>query len=329
MTDFESSETESVTHDLDDFMSAVTEEMASEYDRIRKRATEDSGTAGDEGEETWAELLRKWLPPTYTIVTKGRLLSRRNIPSPQVDVLVLHPTYPKALHNKKHYLADLVVAAFECKLTLKAEHIRKAVKNAAEIRKLLPKRIGSPYRELYSPMFYGVLAHSHVWKRPNSTPVENISKRLSEADRDYTEHPREMLDVACIPDLGTWRAIKWPQLNPQPEAAVFGPLGSTATTYLCCSSVAGPISQPAAFTPIGMMFSVFFRRLAWEDSTNRKLAQYFSHVQGQGGGFSRLDDRRIWKSDIYSDEIRPDVMAGRPFTPQLNSWNEWLIFPDL
>jgi hypothetical protein len=299
MTDIESSDTESITHDLDDFMSAVTEEMAREYNRIRKRATEDSGTAGDDGEETWAELLREWLPPTYTIVTKGRLVSRRNIPSPQVDVLVLHPTYPKGLLNKKYYLADLVVAAFECKLTLKAEHIHKAVKNATEIRKLLPKRIGSPYQELYSPMIYGLLAHSHVWKHPNSTPIENTSKHLSEADRDCTEHPREMLDVVCIPDLATWRVSKMPQLDPQLEADAFGPLGSTVTTYLCCSSAAG------------------------------KLAQYFSHVQGQGGGFSGPGDARVWRSDIYSDEIRADVMAGRPFTPQLNSWNEWLIFPDL
>ncbi|MBC8264503.1 MAG: hypothetical protein H8E47_10315 [Anaerolineales bacterium] len=320
---------EPTTHDLDDFMSSVTEDMAREYDRIRKRATEDAGTAGDDGEETWAELLREWLPPIYRIVTKGRLLSRRNVPSPQVDVLVLHPTYPEGLLNKKYYLADLVVAAFECKLTLKADHIRKAVRNAAEIRRLLPKRVGSPYKELYSPIIYGLLAHSHVWKRPNSTPSENIHKHLFEADRNFTEHPREMLDVICVPDLATWRVTKTPQLNPEPMAELFAPLGSTTTVYLCCSSKAGPIAQPVAFTPIGMMFSHLFRRLAWEDPSIRKLAQYFSHVQGQGGGFSEFDKAKIWESDIYSDEIRTDVMAGRPFAPKIDSWNEWQILPDL
>jgi hypothetical protein len=35
--------------------------MAEEYDRIQKRATEDPGTAGDQGEENWATLLRNWL----------------------------------------------------------------------------------------------------------------------------------------------------------------------------------------------------------------------------------------------------------------------------
>ena len=300
-------ETESLMHDLDDFMSAVTEDMAHDYNRIRKRATEDSGTAGDDGEETWAELLRDWLPPNYTIVTKGRLVNRRNITSPQVDVLVLDPTYPKALLNKKYYLADLVVAAFECKLTLKAEHIHKAVKTAAKIRKLLPRRIGSPYQKLYSPIIYGVLAHSHVWKQPNSTPIENTNKHLFQADRDCTEHPREMLDIVCIPDLATWRVNKMPpQLDIPPEEDVFGLGERTVTTYQCCSNADGSMSQPVTFTPIGIMFSFLYHRLAWEDSNIRKLAQYFSAVQGQGGG---LGKSRSWGSDIYSDKIRADVMT--------------------
>jgi len=33
-------------------------EIEEEYNRIRKRAYEDPGTAGDQGEENWAELLR-------------------------------------------------------------------------------------------------------------------------------------------------------------------------------------------------------------------------------------------------------------------------------
>ena len=52
-------------HDLEDFMKQVTSEMESEYQRIRSRALEDPGTAGDQGEENWAELLRDWLLPTY------------------------------------------------------------------------------------------------------------------------------------------------------------------------------------------------------------------------------------------------------------------------
>ena len=61
------------THDLYEFMQQNSVEMAAEYERIQMRATEDPGTAGDQGEENWAELLRDWLPRTYEVVTKGRI----------------------------------------------------------------------------------------------------------------------------------------------------------------------------------------------------------------------------------------------------------------
>ena len=54
-------------HDLAEFMRQVSVEMASEYERIRRRTHEDPGTAGDQGEENWASLLRDWLPRTYEV----------------------------------------------------------------------------------------------------------------------------------------------------------------------------------------------------------------------------------------------------------------------
>ena len=164
------------THDLYDFMRQLSDEMAAEYDRIRKRTTEDPGTAGDQGEENWAELLRGWLPSTYKIVTKGRIISQDGRPSPQVDVLVLKDVYPEKLLNKKLYLAAGVAAAFECKTTLTAADIEKTVKNCVKIKDLYPVREGTPYKELHTPIVYGLLAHSHSWKGPNSTPVDNVEQ---------------------------------------------------------------------------------------------------------------------------------------------------------
>ena len=64
------------THDLHDFLRQTGNDITEEYDRIQKRATEDPGTAGDPGEENWAELLRGWLPSTYKVVPKGRIISQ-------------------------------------------------------------------------------------------------------------------------------------------------------------------------------------------------------------------------------------------------------------
>ena len=190
------------THDLKDFIRQLSDEMAAEYNRIQKRVTEDPGTAGDQGEENWADLLRGWLPRTYEVVTKGRIISQDGRTSRQVDVLVLKSIYPEKLLNKKLYLAAGVAAAFECKTTLKAEHIEKTVKTCAEIKNLYPAREGTPYKELHAPIVYGLLAHSHSWKGPKSTPEDNIRRKLLESDILHTSHPRECLDLLCIADLG-------------------------------------------------------------------------------------------------------------------------------
>ena len=152
------------THDLYDFMRQISVEMSAEYERIQKRATEDPGTAGDQGEENWAELLRDWLPRNYEVVTKGRIISQEGLTSPQIDVLVLKNSYPKKMLNKKLYLAAGVAAAFECKTTLKASHIADALETCAKIKGFYPNRTGTPYKELHSPLIYGLLTHSHSWK---------------------------------------------------------------------------------------------------------------------------------------------------------------------
>jgi hypothetical protein len=131
--------------------------MGSEYERIRSRSSEDPGTAGDEGEENWASLLREWLPGQYSVVTKGRLLSTTGEMSPQLDVVVLKPAYPPKLRELKTYLADGVAAAFECKLTLRSEHIAQATKTAALLPSLFQDRKGSPMPSCTRPSVMGFL----------------------------------------------------------------------------------------------------------------------------------------------------------------------------
>ena len=191
---------EDKTHDLYDFMRQLTNEMAEEYNRIQKRAADDPGTAGDQGEENWAELLRNWLPRTYKVVTKGRIIGVDGRTSPQVDVLVLKDVYPKKLHNKKLYLAAGVAAAFECKTTLTAAHIAEAMETSVKIKDLYPNREGTPYKELHAPIIYGLLAHSHSWKGENSTPEDNIQRTLIVSDFCHVSHPRQGLDLLCVSD---------------------------------------------------------------------------------------------------------------------------------
>ena len=261
---------EEKTHDLHDFMRQLSDEMAAEYDRIQKRAVEDPGTAGDQGEENWAELLRGWLPRTYEVVTKGRIISQDGRTSPQVDVLVLKSIYPKKLLNKKLYLAAGVVAAFECKTTLTAADIEKTVENSTKIKDLYPARNGTPYKELHAPIVYGLLAHSHSWKRPNSTPKENIKQKLWESDHSHVSHPRLSLDLLCVADLATWTLFKAARHLFSPRCdSVYGTNGPVETAYI------ERTGQPGRFIPIGDLISSLSRRIAWEDPVLRDFVNYY------------------------------------------------------
>ena len=319
--------TEAQAHDLHDFMRQISQEMAAEYRRIQRRAKEDPGTAGDQGEENWAELLRDWLPSKYEVVTKGRIISQDGRTSPQVDVIVLKDIYPPKLRNKKHYLAAGVAAAFECKTTLRARHIAEATETCGRIKDLYPIRSGSPYMELHSPMLYGLLAHSHSWKGDNSTPEQNIAALLEVSDQQHVSHPRQTLDVLCVADVGTWASSMIPFIGPRqvPHDAY----STLAPTYGAeGSAISGHIgyvpsrneNEADRSTPVGSLIAHLTRRLAWENPELRGLVQYYQGAKLGGGGQGGM---RMWPSDIYSGAVRSQVEAG--FVVSGEPWNEWSV----
>ena len=316
---------EEKTHDLYEFMRQLSDEMAAEYRRIQMRATEDPGTAGDQGEENWAELLRGWLPRTYEVVTKGRIISQDGRTSPQVDVLVLKDVYPEKLLTKKLYLAAGVAAAFECKTTLKAAHIEEAVKTCAEIKSLYPDRMGTPYKELHAPIVYGLLAHSHSWIEPHSMPEYNIKQKLLKSDEVYVSHPRLGLDVLCVANLAAWILCKVTLIGPRvlpvyksELSSEYGPNGVAFSSYIGHTS--SDDNQITHFTPIGALISYLSERLAWEDPLLRDLADYYRITKIGGIGEGEL---RPWPSSIYSKEVRLRAEAGRLTTGRAAIWDEW------
>jgi hypothetical protein len=329
-------------HDLAVFFQDATEDMEREYHRIYKYAARDPGTAGDQGEENWRTLLERWLPPPYQVVTKGKILSAFGELSPQIDVLVLHPYYPKALLNNKYYLDAGVMAAFECKITLRPQDITQAVKNAATIRRSLHRRYGDPYHELHSPIIYGLLAHSHMWTKPRSTPLDNIKKQLMVKDKEHAQHPRESLDILCVADLGLWILEREAfiymvnQSGVEPElqqhaipahvagtADEDGPVVPTIATYYSGADKTGESNRARGFSPIGGFLSDLIMRLAWEDDKLRGLAFYFSNVsiigESKGSG-------RFWAvQSVFSEHVYNELLARRlrndfaPFRP----WHYW------
>lgn len=315
---------EETAHDLYEFMRQLSDKMAANYRFIQRRATEDPGTAGDQGEENWAELLRGWLPRTYEVVTKGRIISQDGRTSPQIDVLVLKNIYPKQLidENQKIFLAAGVAAAFECKTTLKASHIEEAMETCAKIKTLYPDREGTPYKELHAPIVYGLLAHSHSWKGGNSTPTDNIKQALLKSDQLYVSHPRECLDLLCVADLGTWKIMK--VLAPLALASHYKiPINiilenglALQTAYMMATSANK--NQSEYFTPIGSCIFDLSRKLAWEDTQLREISQYYEGTKMGGSGEG---EARLWNFSFSGNVTRQ--LQNHQFN--LENWNQWSI----
>ena len=312
------------SHDLIDFMKSATRQMAEEYDRIQKRAAEDPGTAGDQGEENWATLLRNWLPHTFHIVTKGRILSHKGIASPQIDIIVLQPEYPTHLLDKKLYLAGGVIAAFECKVTLKSHHITEFTKNSKEIKEHIFEEFGTPYKELQSRIIYGLLAHSHSWKGNKSTPVENISQQLYNAVLADITHPKQTPDLVCVADLAVWDSFKSIDIINQPIPAGPGYFSiqkvfhQVSSGYFCFGFFLENMDGNKNITPIGTMISILFRKIAWQYPSLRTLDLYFALAinKGIGNGMSRQ-----WDASICSDKLRQEIESSNHRTN--GRWDEW------
>ena len=270
-------------HDLFDFLKRSADEIQAEYERIRKKARHDPANAGDGGERDWKELLGDWLPPNYQIVTRGRLLFRDGSTSPHVDVLVLRPEYPKGLSGKELYLAGGVLAAFECKLTLRRQHLVEAFETSRKIAVGMTHGWGSPYRELHKPMIYGLLAHSHAWKGGKAQPAKNIENFLSTA-LNGLDHPRGMLDILCVSDLGTWTAQKF-LAGARHEIDKSGLV--TWKSPIDHAIYAGYLHRQKSsgfpFSNVGAMIIDLWTRLGREQTNLRSIADYFHSIPGLAG----------------------------------------------
>ena len=91
-------------NELHAWVAQTTDEMASEYQRIRARATEDPGTAGDEGEENWARALDR-------IRSAGRGAGCCQC-GPCVPTPRIRRSGRRARHNRASSLASLAAARY-------------------------------------------------------------------------------------------------------------------------------------------------------------------------------------------------------------------------
>ena len=294
-------------HDLFYFFKNANYEIDQEYERIRRRTMEDPGTAGDQGEANWEKLLKLWLPPYFQVVNKGRIIGDTGETSPQIDLLVLSPEYPKQLIDCKQYLAGGVVAAFECKTTLRRKHIKDFMLASRKISALVPKGNGSPRKDLKRSIYCGLLAHSHEWKQENSNPINNIRCAIKLYDNEIIKHPIEMPDLICVSDLRTWSSVK-----------VIVPAQKNMGKYkeLSVISSYGEDAILDFYTPVGSMIFSLLEFLSWEYSGLRKLVSYLKNLNLEG---EKNGNMRQWSADVLSEKTIRTLDPSKIY----GNWDEY------
>lgn len=316
------------THELATFLKQDLAEMGSEYERIRSRTAEDPGTAGDEGEEVWAELLRKWIPGSYQIRTKGRILGASGAAGPQVDVIVLRPSYPQRLLDKKLYLAGGVAAVFECKNTLRVEHIADAFRRSAQVNALASARRSTAFSEMVPDILFGILAHSHSWKATGSDPKANVDAALSRAIANV-QSPSDPPSLVCVADLATWTIMRRPYDGPGMLPSDLWKVvqlrqgmpdeGAAWVAYMRYVTGLGETDTPP--NPIAAMVTFVLSRLAHDDPPIRPLSQYFLSANMAGSGQSVVS--KMFPLSTFSEEVR------RGFPHRLTNGvegSDWAVF---
>jgi hypothetical protein len=185
-----------------------------------------------------------------------------------MGIIIVSPGYPKELRGDARIMAGGVAAAFSARLTLDADGIDDSFKRAVKLRRGLKKRYGSPRSEMLGAFPVGMLAHSHEWKRPNSTPFENVSKKLALLDQSEVLHPRETLDLLCVADLGTWAMLRAPYLPPQATALMPGATDLHKREGCAQTSMAAPNPAETEW-PVGSLVAHLLGWLSYNDSTIR------------------------------------------------------------
>lgn len=202
------------------------------------------------------------------------------------------------------------MAAFECKITLRRNHIQKLMENSKFIRELQIKDYGSIKKDLKSNIFYGLLAHSHEWKRPNSKPKDNIRNSIKEYDKKIIKHPVEMPNVLCVANVSTWHASKL-IVPPQPDVKLHH--------YFLGSGYIEDYAENEIYTPVGAMIFCLLEHLSWEYSSLRSIVRYMQALNIIGGGQGKM---RSWPLDILSEETRKNMCKFK----NGGLWDEWSMF---
>lgn len=179
---------------------AIQEEIRADYTDALTTHKEDIQRSGHEGESTWADLLAKWLPPNYGVGLRKYIIGSDDEVMPfETDIVIFEPSYPQHLRYRTKVHAGGVAAAFSVKLTARMHHFKEIASWASKLAALSKINQRTVEGQLLSSFPTGFLAHSHSLRKE---PLQVLSDGL-DTQADEASHPRELVDLVCVADVGT------------------------------------------------------------------------------------------------------------------------------
>ncbi len=321
----------------------LSRDLAEEYQRIQSELRgqpQNIQLSGHLAENVWARLVADWLPPQYKFGFRRYLLYERPVDgesrSPEVDLVIFHPSYPHRLREQKEVLISGVVAAFSVKLSLTPSGLQEAIEAAAQLRRGIAPRHRGPIGDLVSPLIAGVLAQSH--RDLGSDPQRGVTDRLMEASRLYDgsgatglgeadlllnagirRHPRNALDLVCVADLNCWHR--------HPSVLWKGPgeITKEEDKYVDFWNWQEPAEEPGVRTaePIAAFVGELWRKLANRDPAMAVVGDgfQFTETAGQGTGLGQLHSLRA----VADGLVRPLLRTIDPNRGQRANNPAWQI----
>ncbi len=214
-------------------------------------------------------------------------------------------------------MASGVAAVFECKLTLRKKHFRKLFKTAVILSNLTEKEHGDrksvlkrknsnyAYEEFHRLFEFGLLAHSFEGEDPEKA-AETFTAEMNKLDLELIEHPKQMVDLICVQNLGSWVSereaiIARPNVKGGKYTMQYWPYPYTKYDCLTAKSWAQGSTIHANFSPLGSFLSRLYTKLSRVDSSLLQLSQFFTHTlsTGQSGG----EGGRIWNKLTIPNDL--------------------------
>jgi hypothetical protein len=167
-----------------------------------------------------------------------------------------------------------------------------------------------PRDEIHAPFPVGLLAHSHDWKSPGSTPHQNVTNNLRTLDEELVQHPRESLDFLCVADLGFWSTVRAPYI-PTNQAESLTSEAAPRPRGTALSAVTHTRGN-GIYTPVASLIIKLLIRLSFTDPAIEPLARSLQHT-GTPSLYGK--DARQWPIRKIFSPVAIDQLPRPPFTP--------------